>query len=254
MNTKKQTRSSLQTLGLSALILALIIRLGLAMLDRLGGITYDYIAASTGPILTQMLTVFTGAQLYGVIVASLLMCSVYCAAQAILVRSFQQDSLRSFPFLKTLMHGLFTTVIALFCAAIVGSRTLSAVQIAAMKTKLEVNAGMILMAVMMLVIFVALFTSIAAAIYTVVQKKVQGKSFFSTLILLVITWGLLTSISTAFTFNTFNQTHLNGMAIAGWLAIDTGLHMLYAILLPKILLVKKCVASSPEGSERIRAS
>ncbi|MEG0477196.1 MAG: hypothetical protein RR572_05975 [Raoultibacter sp.] len=218
----KEMRNAYVILFSIAAIVAVLGRVGLLIMDARGLLTYDYIAASTGTLFNQVCTALTGPALFALMFTAGLVLSISLAG-VLLYAYFA--TLRSNPAewvnpKYALVWGLCTTLVAIVCGAIVASGILSAVQIASMKTKLVMDAGMALMG---LTLLLAITTLLAAAMMVLCMCLARGKAKGHTgrhLIIATATCGAVVMVLTIFTFAPFNVVHLNGMACALWLGID----------------------------------
>ncbi|MEG1253891.1 MAG: hypothetical protein RSD25_03070 [Raoultibacter sp.] len=217
----KEMRTAYLTMFGIAAVVAVLGRVGLGIMDAIGVLTYDYIASSTGTLLNQVCTALTGPALFALMFTAGLVLSISLAG-VLLYGYFA--TLRNPADLVdpkcALVWGLCTTLVAIVCGAIVASGVLSAVQIASMKTKLVMDAGMVLMG---LALVLAIATLLAAAMMGLCMCLARGKKNGHTsryLIIVAAVCGAVVMVLTIFTFAPFNVVHLNGMACALWLGID----------------------------------
>lgn len=225
----KQTGFAFLVVYAIALILAVLGRIGLAVLDSMGGITYDYIAASHGPILAQMLTVFTGVQLYGFMCAMGLLCVIFVAGNVILGLNYSSHRNEAGKLSTALVWGGLTTLVGLLCFAIIVKGLLSEVQMASMKTKVKIDGGMILMAIVAILAMATLFASASAVIYACIAKSGNRKTLGIKLIAASAGWGLVVVLLSVLTFKTVNAEELNGMASVLWFGVSAAVNAAMAL-------------------------
>ena len=76
----KDVRRSFLALFGVALVVAVVGRIGLAVMDLAGVLTYDYIAASTGTLLNQVCSALTGPALVAFMALGGMVCALAVAA------------------------------------------------------------------------------------------------------------------------------------------------------------------------------
>ncbi|MEG0071439.1 MAG: hypothetical protein RR381_06510 [Raoultibacter sp.] len=221
-NQMKEMRPAYLTMFAIAAVVAVLGRIGLWIMDAMGVLTYDYIASSTGTLLNQICTAFTGPSLFASMFAAGLVLSISLAG-VLLYGYFgtKHDASELVEPKGALVWGLTTMVVASVCGGIVASGILSAVQIASMKTKMVMDAGMALMG---LTLVLAITTLLAAAMMMVCMCLARGKIHGHTgrsLIVTAAVCGVVVMVLTIFTFAPLNVAHLNGMSCAMWFGIDT---------------------------------
>ena len=141
----KDVRRSFLALFGVALVVAVVGRIGLAVMDLAGVLTYDYIAASTGTLLNQVCSALTGPALVAFMALGGMVCALAVAAPMLYGYWFQRGARKLGGFGPALAAGGAVTVAGLVCALVFASGIMSAVQLASMKTKLVLDGGMALM-------------------------------------------------------------------------------------------------------------
>lgn len=237
----KQTMFSFGVLYAITVAMALLGRIGLAILDAMGGITYGYIAASTGPIMAQLCSVFTGAQLYGSMCAMGLMCGLFAASVIVLGMNFaKHKDGRTGSLSVSLVWGLITAIVGLACLAFIILGTLSAVQLASMKLKLTIDGEMVLMLVLAVLAIGTMLAAASNVVYACVATAKDTRSLGIRLIVSSVLCGFVVVLLTVFTFNTVNATELVASSGAAWFGIDTVVNVVMALV--AIGFVKKGLA------------
>jgi len=241
----KEVRFSFLMLYGIALAVAIVGRVGLAVMDLNGILTYDYIAASTGTLLNQICSALTGPALFGFMFVAALALTCSAAGTALYGYWFAHGTSALKSPLRALLYGAATTVASLVCAIIPASGVMSAVQIASMRTKLHMDVGV---AVMGVAFFVAIATLLAAAALVVCACFARAKSVRRAgvnLLAAALLCGLVVSVLTAFTFATVNVATLDGWASATWFGIDTIVNIV--MLTAAALLSRKPMNAAEAG-------
>ena len=88
----KDVRRSFLALFGVALVVAVVGRIGLAVMDLAGVLTYDYIAASTGTLLNQVCSALTGPALVAFMALGGMVCALAVAAPMLYGYWFQRGA------------------------------------------------------------------------------------------------------------------------------------------------------------------
>lgn len=226
--TFKHTGFGFGILYAVAVILALTGRISIAVLDSMDGITYDYISVSAGPKLTQLLSIFTGSQLYICMTAMGLACALFAAANVLSGIQYAKHGEKINCVWASLFWGVLTTVAALICAGLIGSGMFSAVQRAALKAKSSGGAGTLITAILFVLTIATLFASSVQVIYACIVKGKTERGIGIRLIIAALFWGLLTSVLAVLTFKVFNTVNPETTACLGLLITDIAVNLIIA--------------------------
>ena len=218
----KDVRRSFLALFGVALVVAVVGRIGLAVMDLAGVLTYDYIAASTGTLLNQVCSALTGPALVAFMALGGMVCALAVAAPMLYGYWFQRGARKLGGFGPALAAGGAVTVAGLVCALVFASGIMSAVQLASMKTKLVLDGGMALMGVTFLAAIVTLNAAACAVMAMCAARAERGRgSLVANVLVAAAVCGLVVMAFAVPTFATINVAHLDGLVCAGWLVLDT---------------------------------
>ncbi|MFR4802789.1 MAG: hypothetical protein ACLT98_05375 [Eggerthellaceae bacterium] len=123
-------------LFLIALAVAIVGRIGLAVMDLTGTLSYDYISATDVPILDVVCSILTGSALVAFMYAASLAMVVSTAGVALHGLLFARRSEGAGRPATAFLWGWATALAAIVCLLITVSGILSAVQVASMSSKL----------------------------------------------------------------------------------------------------------------------
>ena len=119
-----------------ALAVAIVGRIGLAVMDLTGTLSYDYISAADVPILDVVCSILTGSALVAFMYAASLAMVVSTAGVALHGLLFARRSEGAGRPATAFLWGWATALAAIVCLLITVSGILSAVQVASMSSKL----------------------------------------------------------------------------------------------------------------------
>ena len=229
------------TLFLIALAVALVGRVGLAVMDATGTLSYDYISAADVPILDVVCSILTGSALVAFMYAASLAMAVSTAGVALygfLVWRGEGVSARP---ATAFLWGWATALVAIACLLVTVSGILSAVQVASMSSKLPGTAGL----VVALVGFAAFLGTLLGAASMTVSACLARKRPGRALVVATLGCGLVVMVLTVGTFAAINTASINLAAVGGWFAADLAVNLI--ILFAANALAKKATASKPVG-------
>ena len=208
------------TLFLIALAVALVGRVGLAVMDATGTLSYDYISAADVPILDVVCSILTGSALVAFMYAASLAMAVSTAGVALygfLVWRGEGVSARP---ATAFLWGWATALVALACLVVVVLGILSAVQVGSMSSKLP---GLPIIVVGVIGFAAFLGTLLGAASMVVcacVARWRAGHSLELSLIAAVALCGAVVAALTVGTFSALNVASISLPALGGWFAAD----------------------------------
>ena len=239
-------RSFLYAFGV-AFAVALIGRIGLALMDVFRVLTYDYIAASTGTLLNQVCSALTGPALVAFMMLGGLVCALSVSAVLLYAYWYSRGVHQLTGFGPALSVAAATTVVGMICALVFASGIMSAVQMASMKTKLVMDGSMVLMGVMLLVAVVLLN---AAACMVTCACVARAKTFERVgvgMIIAALACGLVVMVFAIPAFASLNVAHIDGLVSAGWLALAAAANAV-------MLVVAMRLANRAPGASKAPAS
>lgn len=240
-------RSFLYAFGV-AFAVALIGRIGLALMDAFGVLTYDYIAASTGTLLNQVCSALTGPALVAFMMLGGLVCALSVAAVLLYAYWYSCGVRRLAGFGPALVAGAATTATGLVCALVFASGIMSAVQMASMKTKLVMDGFMLLMGLMLLVAVVLLNAAACVVACACIARAKSPERVGVGMIVAALGCGLVVMVFAVPAFASLNVAHINGLASAGWFtlaaAANAAILVLAVQLANRALSVPKAPATS----------
>ncbi|MEA5018753.1 MAG: hypothetical protein VB027_00145 [Gordonibacter sp.] len=222
-------RSFLYAFGV-ALAVALIGRIGLAIMDVFGVLTYDYIAASTGTLLNQVCSALTGPALVAFMMLGGLVCALSVAAVLLYAYWYSRGVQRLASFGPALAAGAATTVAGLVCALVFANGIMSAVQMASMKTKLVMDGSMLLMGLMLIVAVVLLNAAACVVACACIARAKSPDRVGVGMIAAALVCGLVVMVIAVPAFASLNVAHINGLASAGWFTLAAGVNAAILVL------------------------
>ena len=225
------------TLFLIALAVALVGRVGLAVMDATGTLSYDYISAADVPILDVVCSILTGSALVAFMYAASLAMAVSTAGVALygfLVWRGEGVSARP---ATAFLWGWATALVAIVCLLVTVSGILSAVQVGSMSSKLP-SAPVLVLALVGFAAFLG--TLLGAASMTVcacLARARDEKRAGWNLVLAALVCGLVVMVLTVGTFSAINAASISLAAVGGWFAADVVANL--AIMFGMAALAKK---------------
>lgn len=225
------------TLFLIALAVALVGRVGLAVMDATGTLSYDYISAADVPILDVVCSILTGSALVAFMYAASLAMAVSTAGVALygfLVWRGEGVSARP---ATAFLWGWATALVAIACLLVTVSGILSAVQVASMSSKLP-SLPMLVLALVGFAAFLG--TLLGAASMTVcacLARARDEKRAGWNLVLAAFVCGLVVMVLTVGTFSAVNSASIQLGTVGAWFAADVVVNL--AIMFGMGALVKK---------------
>ena len=225
------------TLFLIALAVAVVGRVGLAVMDLTGTLSYDYISAADVPILDVVCSILTGSALVAFMYAASLAMVVSTAGVALYGflawRGGASEPVRP---ATAFLWGWATTLVAIACLLITVSGILSAVQVASMSSKLPSMPVLIVALVGFAAFIGTLLGAASMVVCACLARKRPGRS----LVLAALACGLVVMVLTVGTFSAINAASINLAAVGGWFAADIAANL--AILFGASALLKKARA------------
>ncbi len=221
-----------------ALSVAVVARIGLAVMDVSGTLAYDYISASGVPILDVICSILTGSAFVAFLFAAALTLSVSTAGVALYgFLCWRGDAGAARPG-TAFLWGWATALVSIVCLVVVASGILSAVQVASMSSKLP---GMALI-VLGVIVFAAFIGTLLGAASMVVcacikRSRVRGRGLGRTLVVAALGCGLVVMVLTVGTFASINTASIQMGVVGAWFAADIVVNV--ALMLGAAVIAKK---------------
>lgn len=236
----KLTNFSFVMLYVIAIVMAVLGRIGIAILDGMGGVAYDYISISSGTLFEQLLSIFSGAQLYGFMCAMALLCCVLLASAIMHGFAYAQDP-EGASLGKTFLAALLTTLVAFLCLIIPVSGLFSGVQLWGLKIAAPVTGAVIGMGLIAFLAIVALEFAVLEVIYFCIARAHDGKSLWVTLLVAAAICGFIVVLLTVFVFTAMNEPPINAAGGTLWFSISLVVNLVIGFV-AKALTGKKTAA------------
>lgn len=119
-----------------ALVVALLARIGLAVMDAAGWLAYDYISASGVPMLDVICSILTGSAFVAFLFAAALTLMVSAAGAVLQAALFAKGVQGAGRPAAAFLWGWAAAAVSLVCLLVVASGILSGVQVGSMSSKL----------------------------------------------------------------------------------------------------------------------
>lgn len=220
-----------------ALAVAIVGRIGLAVMDLTGTLSYDYISAADVPILDVVCSILTGSALVAFMYAASLAMVVSTAGVALHGLLFARRSEGAGRTATAFLWGWATALAAIVCLLITVSGILSAVQVASMSSKLP-SLPLLVLALVGFAAFLG--TLLGAASMTVcacLARARDEKRAGWNLVLAAFVCGLVVMVLTVGTFSAVNSASIQLGTVGAWFAADVVVNL--AIMFGMGALVKK---------------
>ena len=170
-----------------ALVVAVLARVGLAIMDATGWLSYDYISASGVPMLDVVCSILTG--------------SAFVA----------------------FLWGWAAAAVSLVCLLVVASGILSGVQVGSMSSKLP-GAGVLLVAAVVFTAFIGTLLGAAAQVVCACMARAGGRASWN-LVGAAAACGAVVMVLTVLTFAAINTASPNLAAVGGLFALDAAVNV-----------------------------
>ncbi len=222
-----------------ALAVAVVARIGLAVMDLTGTLSYDYISAADVPILDVICSILTGSALVAFMFTAGLVLVVSTAGVALYGLLYERRFDGAGKPATAFLWGWATALVAIACMLVVASGILSAVQVASMSSKLP---GTAILVVAMIVFAAFIGTLLGAASQTVCAciawSRSRGNAKLGrALVAAALACGLVVMVLTVGTFSAINTAHVQLGVVGAWFAADIVANVV--ILLSASALAKK---------------
>ncbi len=210
-----------------ALVVAVLARVGLAIMDATGWLSYDYISASGVPMLDVVCSILTGSAFVAFLFAAALTLMVPAAGVALQALLFAKGTLGAGKPGAAFLWGWAAAAVSLVCLLVVASGILSGVQVGSMSSKLP-GAGVLLVAAVVFTAFIGTLLGAAAQVVCACMARAGGRASWN-LVGAAAACGAVVMVLTVLTFAAINTASPNLAAVGGLFALDAAVNV--AVLL-----------------------
>lgn len=223
-----------------ALIIAVIGRVGLAIMAASGTLAFDYISASGVAMLDVICSILTGSAFVAFLFAAGLALTLSTAGCALYGLLFARDVPGAGKPLTAFLWGWATALVAIVCLGVVASGILSSVQVGSMSSKLPSTPVLVLALVLFAAFLGTLLGAASQVVCACVARSRAGRSLGGGLVVACAVCGVVVMVLTIGTFAAINTTSISLGAVGGWFAADVVVNV--AMLLVAAKLTGKAVA------------
>ena len=206
-----------------ALVVAVLARVGLAIMDATGWLSYDYISASGVPMLDVVCSILTGSAFVAFLFAAALTLMVPAAGVALQALLFAKGTLGAGKPGAAFLWGWAAAAVSLVCLLVVASGILSGVQVGSMSSKLP-GAGELLVAAVVFTAFIGTLLGAAAQVVCACMARAGGRASWN-LVGAAAACGAVVMVLTVLTFAAINTASPNLAAVGGLFALDAAVNV-----------------------------
>lgn len=219
MDSMKQMAKPFFTLFGIALIIAVIGRVGLAIMAATGALAFDYISASGVAILDVICSILTGSAFVAFLFAAGLALCLSTAGPVLYGYLFAKKGGPARP-LTAFLWGWATALVAIVCLVVVVLGILSAVQVGSMSSKLPGLPVIVLGVIAFAAFLGTLLGAASMVVCACVARARAGHSLAVGLIVACAACGAVVMVLTVGTFSALNVAAVSLPALGGWAAAD----------------------------------
>lgn len=220
-----------------AVVVAVVGRIGLAVMDATGTIAYDYISATDVPILDVICSILTGSAFVAFMFAAGLALVVSTAGPALYGLLCGRGAAGQARPATAFLWGWATALVALLCLLVVVSGILSAVQVGSMSSKLPSMPVLVLALVGFGAFLGTLLGAASMVVCACFARAEDDKRAGWNLVAAAAVCGLVVMVLTVGTFAAINTASINLGAVGLWFAADVVVNL--GIMFGASVLVKK---------------
>lgn len=206
-----------------ALVVAVLARVGLAIMDATGWLSYDYISASGVPMLDVVCSILTGSAFVAFLFAAALTLMVPAAGVALQALLFAKGTLGAGKPGAAFLWGWAAAAVSLVCLLVVANGILSGVQVGSMSSKLP-GAGVLLVAAVVFTAFIGTLLGAAAQVVCACMARAGGRASWN-LVGAAAACGAVVMVLTVLTFAAINTASPNLAAVGGLFALDAAVNV-----------------------------
>lgn len=201
-----------------ALVVALLARIGLAVMDAAGWLAYDYISASGVPMLDVICSILTGSAFVAFLFAAALTLMVSAAGAVLQAALFAKGVQGAGKPAAAFLLGWAAAAVSLVCLLVVAGGILSGVQVGSMSSKLP-GAGMLVLAAVCFTAFLGTLLGASSQVMCACISRAGGRASWN-LVGAAAACGAVIMVLTVLTFAAINTASPNMAAVGGLLAVD----------------------------------
>ena len=206
-----------------ALVVAVLARVGLAIMDATGWLSYDYISASGVPMLDVVCSILTGSAFVAFLFAAALTLVVLAAGVALQASLFAKGVEGAGKPAAAFLWGWAAAAVSLVCLLVVASGILSGVQVGSMSSKLP-GAGVLLVAAVVFTAFIGTPLGAAAQVVCACMARAGRRASWN-LVGAAAACGAVVMVLTVLTFAAINTASPNLAAVGGLFALDAAVNV-----------------------------
>ena len=229
-----------------ALVVALLARIGLAVMDAAGWLAYDYISASGVPMLDVICSILTGSAFVTFLFAAALTLMVSAAGAVLQAALFAKGVQGAGKPAAAFLWGWAAAAVSLVCLLVVASGILSGVQVGSMSSKLP-GAGALVLAAVCVTAILGTLLGAASQVMCACISRAGGRASWN-LVGAAATCGAVVMVLTVLTFAAINAASPNMAAVGGLLAVDCVVNV--ALLLAAGKFTKSGSAGAFAGAQK----
>ena len=206
-----------------ALLVAVLARVGLAIMDATGWLSYDYISASGVPMLDVICSILTGSAFVAFLFAAALTLMVSAAGAVLQAALFAKGVQGTGRPAAAFLWGWAAAAVSLVCLLVVASGILSGVQVGSMSSKLP-GAGVLLVAAVVFTAFIGTLLGAAAQVVCACMARAGRRASWN-LVGAAAACGAVVMVLTVLTFAAINTASPNLAAVGGLFALDAAVNV-----------------------------
>lgn len=221
-NQLKAYAAPLATLYMVALAVLVLARIGLACMDSMGVLSYNYWSATSpynasGSLLDQICWALTGGTLIGFMFAAGLAFGVTVAAVLVFVKVSRETKVAGTSLVApALVWGLVTALVAFVCLFAVALGTFSPIQLAQMSSKGGGAMGAVL---------VLMLAAASCVLFACTKPDQSPGRRAARVVCAAIVCGAAVLVFVVGTFAALNAVEINVAAAVGWLATGIAVNL-----------------------------
>lgn len=215
-----------------ALVVAVLARIGLAVMDAAGWLAYDYISASGVPVLDVICSILTGSAFVAFLFAAALTLMVSAAGAVLQAALFAKGVPGAGKPAAAFLWGWAAAAVSLVCLLVVASGILSSVQVGSMSNKLP-GTGVLVVAAVGFTAFIGTLLGAASQVMCACIVRAGGRTSWN-LVGAAAICGVVVTVLTVLTFANINVASPNAAAVGGLLAVDTVVNVAMLLVAAKL--------------------
>lgn len=215
-----------------ALVVAVLARIGLAIMDAAGWLAFDYISASGAPMLDVICSILTGSAFVAFLFAAALTLMVSAAGSVLQAALFARGVPGAGKPAAAFLWGWAAAAVSLVCLLVVASGILSSVQVGSMSSKLP-GAGALVLAAVGFTAFIGTLLGATSQVMCACISRTGGHASWN-LVAAAAACGAVVMALTVLTFANINVASPNGAVVGGLLAVDCVVNVAMLLMASKL--------------------